>query len=60
MERSLATRLELLKSGVKPELIRDDYEASGTTSRSASKPITPPSKHDLESYEVFKVFENRE
>ena len=60
MENSLETRLELLKSGVNPELILEQEEAFGKTSSFASKEITAPSKQDLESYVSFKILENRE
>ena len=60
MEKSLATRLELLKQGVKPELMLESKGASDKTRTLAPKSISAPSKRDLESYEVFKLFENRQ
>lgn len=56
MEKAIETRLELLKQGVKPELIVDESKASKITSKASSA----PSKHDLESYEVIKILENRD
>ena len=60
MEKSIQTRLELLKSGVKPELILDEKEAPSKASRLASKAIDLPNKQELESYQVTKLLENRE
>ena len=60
MEKAMETRLELLKSGVKPELIMDTSTASGKVSKTTSKTGSPLSKQDLESYQVSKLLENRE
>lgn len=58
MEKAIETRLELLKQGVKPEII-DESDIPDKVSKQAAK-AGSPNKTDLEAYKIFKLLENRE
>ena len=60
MEKQLETRLELYKSGVTADMLKNGGEALGKGAGSASKSASRLSKEQIKSYVTTKLMVNRE
>ena len=60
MVNQLETRLDLAKHGVSSEMLNEKFDDSLANNVKTKKMRSPPSKKELEDYEMIKILENRD